>query len=122
MKSPPFAHRSLLETCIQLAYGMTLRAPRDGAGSTSGAAHGSRPTFFEALPANAEARAPIAPPVLTPKRVPRRNPLQRALDAVDDWSYRQQLAARERYLAQANDIFEVEARMRDLERGAHCKS
>jgi hypothetical protein len=115
MKHPPFADRSLLGTCMQVAYGMTLR-PAQLQPTTPGAWSRSSASFFEALPANARARAPVAPAVLASKRAPRRNPLQRALDAVDKWFYRQQVAARERYLAQAQDVFEVEARMRELER------
>ena len=94
MKYPPFADRSLIGTCIQLAQA----------------------SFYEALPSNAEHRAPVAPPVLSPKRAPQPNVLQRALDALDDWFYRQRLASRERYLAQAQNVFELEARMRELDR------
>ena len=94
MKNPPFADRSLLGTCIQLAHA----------------------TFFEALPANVEHRAPVAPLALSPKRAPQQNALQRALSALDDWFYRQRLASREKYLAQSQNVFELEARMRELER------
>jgi len=94
MKNPPFADKSLLGTCIQLAHA----------------------TFFEALPANAEHRAPVAPAVLAPKRAPPPNALQRGLAALDGWFYRQRLASREKYLAQAQNIFDLEARMRELER------
>lgn len=36
--------------------------------------------------------------------------------AMDDWFWRQQLRARDAYLAQSRDVFELEARMRELER------
>ena len=94
MTNPPFADKSLLGTCIKLAHA----------------------TFFEALPANVEHRAPVAPSVLVPKRARQRNPMQRALAAVDNWFYRQRLASREAYLSQAANIFDLEARMRELER------
>lgn len=94
MKNPPFADKSLLGTCIQLAQA----------------------SFYEALPSNVEHRAPVAPAVLVSKRAPQPNLLQRGLDALDDWFYRQRLASRERYLAQSQNIFELEARMRELER------
>ena len=94
MRYPPFADRSLLGTCIQIAHA----------------------TFFEALPANIEQRAPIAPPTLAPKRARPPGALQRGLAALDDWFHRQRLASREKYLSQAQNIFDLEARMRDLER------
>jgi hypothetical protein len=94
MSYPPFADKSLLGTCIQLAHA----------------------TFYEALPSNVEQRAPVAPSNLAPKRAPRPNPLQRGLAALDNWFYRQRLASREKYLAQSQNVFELEARMRELER------
>jgi hypothetical protein len=94
MRHPPFADRSLLGTCIQLAHA----------------------TFFEALPANVEHRAPVAPPVFAPKRARQPGALQRALEALDGWFHHQRLASRERYLSQSQNVFDLEARMRDLER------
>jgi hypothetical protein len=94
MRYPPFADKSLLGTCIQLAHA----------------------TFYEALPSNIEHRAPVAPASLSPKRAPQPNALQRALAAVDGWFYRQRLASRERYLAQSQNVFELESRMRELDR------
>ena len=94
MRNPPFADRSLLGTCIQIAHA----------------------TFFEALPANIEQRAPVAPTVLAPKRARQPGVLQRVLEAIDGWFYRQRLASREEYLSQAQNVFDLEARMRDLER------
>jgi hypothetical protein len=94
MRNPPFADKSLLGTCIQLAHA----------------------TFFEALPSNVEHRAPVAPSSLSPKRALRANALQRGIGALDNWFYRQRLASREKYLAQAQDVFDVERRMRELDR------
>src|SRR5215203_5396995 len=78
MKNPPFADKSLLGTCIQLAHA----------------------TFYEALPSNIDHRAPVAPAVLTAKRARRPNALQRGLEALDNWFHRQRLASREAYLVQ----------------------
>ena len=39
------------------------------------------------------------------------------LDRIDDWFWRQELRDREAYLAQSADVFELEARIRHLERG-----
>jgi hypothetical protein len=97
MKHPPFADDSLLGTCMQIAYGMSLGSTRSVPSTPA------RPTRE-------------SPPGAAPQRAARGNVLRRALDAADEWFYRQKLAARERYLAQAHDVFEVEARMRELER------
>ena len=94
MRNPPFADRSLLGTCIKLAH----------------------TTFFDALPANVEQRPPVARPDLAPKRAPAPGALQRALATLDGWFHRQRLASRERYLSQAQNVFDLEARMRELER------
>ena len=96
MRNAPFADKSLLGTCIQLAHA----------------------TFYEALPSNVEHRAPVAPSSLAPKRALRANALQRGLGALDNWFFRQRLASRERYLADSQDVFEVERRMRELERSS----
>jgi len=39
------------------------------------------------------------------------------LDALDTWFWKQRQRAREAYLAQSQDVFEVERRLRELERG-----
>jgi len=38
------------------------------------------------------------------------------LVAINDWFYRQQVKEREAYLAQSTDIFDLERRIRDLDR------
>ena len=74
-------------------------------------------TFFEALPANAQVRTPTAPEKMPAvKRVARESRLQRWMNAVDGWLYRQQVKQREAYLSEAQDIFDLEARIRYLER------
>jgi Protein of unknown function (DUF3563) len=86
---------SLIGTCIMLAHS----------------------TFYDALPANAERREPIAPANVGPsKRAPREGLVQRLVNALDNWFYRQRVREREAYLAKAKDIFELEYRMRQLER------
>ena len=74
-------------------------------------------TFFDALPANAQRREPIAPAEVTPpKRAPREHLLQRAINLIDTWFYRQRMREREAYLAKAQDVFELEYRLRELAR------
>ncbi|MEP6943885.1 MAG: DUF3563 family protein [Betaproteobacteria bacterium] len=43
-------------------------------------------------------------------------PRKHWLDVLDTWFWKQRQRARETYLAQSQDVFEVERRMRDLER------
>jgi hypothetical protein len=40
--------------------------------------------------------------------------------ALADWFYRQQVKQREAYLAQSADVFDLERRLRQLERQGHC--
>jgi hypothetical protein len=72
-------------------------------------------TFFDALPANAQRKAPTAP------ESPPGGKLAPAahhswLSALDRWFYAQRMKERDAYLAQAQDIFELESRIRQLER------
>ena len=94
MDHPPFSDKSLLGTCLELAHA----------------------TFFDALPSNVDQRGPVAPAVLAPKRAPRANVLQRGIGVLDNWFYRQRIASTDRYLAQAQNVFELEQRMRELAR------
>jgi Protein of unknown function (DUF3563) len=73
-------------------------------------------TFFDSLPANAEMKMPTAPEKMPAKRVAREGRLSRWLNRLDNWFYRQQVKQREAYLAQSQDIFELEARIRHLDR------
>ena len=74
-------------------------------------------TFFDALPANAQMRTPTAPEKMPAvKRAAREGRLQQWLNALDNWMYRQQVKQREAYLSEAQDIFDLEARIRHLER------
>ena len=47
---------------------------------------------------------------------PREGFVQRFLAAIDGWFYRQQMDEREAYLAQSQDIFDLERRLRQLDR------
>lgn len=71
-------------------------------------------TFYDALPANAENRAPVAPATVYPPK--RAGFVGRSLAAMDNWFYRQRQKDRESYLAQAQDIADLEQRLRQLER------
>jgi len=50
------------------------------------------------------------------KRLAREGRLAQWLNAFDNWLYRQQVKQREAYLGESQDIFELEARIRYLER------
>ena len=74
-------------------------------------------TFFDALPANAQMKTPTAPEKLPAvKRFAREGRLSKWLNAFDNWLYQQQVKQREAFLAESQDIFELEARIRHLER------
>ena len=90
-----FSEHSIVGSCIKLA----------------------QTTFFDALPANAEMMTPAAPEkLLASKRAAREGRLAEWINRLDNWFYRQQVKQREAYLAQSQDIFELEARIRHLER------
>jgi hypothetical protein len=65
--------------------------------------------FTSSMP-SAYGPTPVAPPAA--ERVPR----LRWLDRLDNWFARQEQREREAYLAQSADIFELEQRIRRLER------
>ena len=90
-----FSEHSIVGSCIKLA----------------------QTTFFDQLPANAEMKTPTAPEKLPAvKRIAREGRLSRLLNGLDNWLYRQQVKQREAYLGESKDIFELEARIRHLER------
>jgi len=43
------------------------------------------------------------------------------LDRLDAWFWEQDQRAREAYLGKAKDVYDLEARIRDLERGVTCR-
>ncbi|MFO1323290.1 MAG: DUF3563 family protein [Burkholderiales bacterium] len=89
-----FPEHSVIGTCIKLAHA----------------------TFYDALPSNAAHLAPAAPVTIPgTKRTPPLGVLQRWAEAFDRWSYKQTMKEREAYLAQSQDIFELEARLRHMD-------
>ncbi len=90
-----FPEHSVIGACVKLAHA----------------------TFYDALPSNAATMRPTAPTeVDPPMRRPSESLLKRWTNAFDNWCYRQSLNEREAYLAQAQDVFDLENRMRRLER------
>ena len=70
-------------------------------------------TFYDALPSNAQNRAPVAPATaFPPKRV---GILERSFEAIDNWFHRQRQNERESWLAQSSDLADLERRIRQLE-------
>lgn len=104
----PFPEHSFLGTCIKLAQS-TLKSTFFDT------------LFFDTLPSNAEGKEPKAQAELpSPKLAPGENSrLQRWTEALDDWFHRQRMKEREAYLGEAQDIFELEERIRRLERRPH---
>jgi len=91
----PFPENSLVGNCIRLAQS----------------------TFFDAVSARADVLMPKAPATLPPaKSEPFGARLARWMENLDDWLYRQRMNDREAYLAQSQDVFELERRLRDLDR------
>ena len=87
--SHAFNEYSLVGTCIKLAQS----------------------TFQQSMPAVA------LPMEAEPAQAePREGFVQRFLAAIDGWFYRQQMDEREAYLAQSQDIFDLERRLRQLDR------
>jgi hypothetical protein len=70
-------------------------------------------TFSDVMPSRTDSER-TAPNAGGKARVSAKRPS--LLSRLDDWFYRQQLHARESYLAQATDIFDLEQRIRYLER------
>jgi hypothetical protein len=90
-----FTEHSIVGTCLKLA----------------------QTTFYDALPANAEMKTPTAPEKLQAiKRFAPEGRFARWVNALDNWLYRQQVKQREAFLGESQDIFELEARIRYLER------
>ena len=70
----------------------------------------SSPNTVDAASTPSQAGNAVAPP-------PRTLTL---FERLDRWVARMRQSDRERYLAQANDVFELEARIRELERRPYC--
>lgn len=76
-------------------------------------------TLHARFPLRNEVPASAAPPPSRAAATPSKSaPRERKgwLNRLDAWFWRQRQSAREAYLAQARDVFEVERRIRDLER------
>jgi Protein of unknown function (DUF3563) len=69
-------------------------------------------TFSDVMPSKQEAGGKVGPKIAALAVSEPRSFFAR----IDDWFYRQQVNAREAYLAQSTDIFDLEARIRHLER------
>jgi hypothetical protein len=94
-RTHPFPENSLVGNCIKLA----------------------QTTFLDAMPARADLRMPMAPATLAPAQPETLwQRLARLTENLEDWRYRQQMNDREAWLAQSQDIFEVERRLRELDR------
>lgn len=90
--SHAFSEHGLIGTCINLAQS----------------------TFQQTMPAVALPREAELPA----SAQPREGFIRRCVEAFDAWTYRQQLNEREAYLAQSQDIFDLENRLRQLDRRA----
>ena len=75
-------------------------------------------TFSDAMPGKAISRTGTPSESVSAVRSPQKPTL---LSRLDDWLYRQQVKAREAYLATATDICDLEAKIRHLERGPYYK-
>ena len=71
-------------------------------------------TFSDVMPSRQYGAARNAPP--TSALATRAGKSPSWISRLDDWFYRQQLNAREAYLADSTDIFDLEQRIRQLER------
>ena len=72
-------------------------------------------TFFDALPSNTQQRQPTAPTTPPAGMLPAPH-RRRWLAALDHWFHRQRMKERDAYLAQSQNVYELEARIRRLER------
>jgi Protein of unknown function (DUF3563) len=68
-------------------------------------------TFSEVMPSKADPKTP-ASPVRAPKE-------RGWMTALGNWFHRQEVKNREAYLAQSTDVFDLERRIRYLERRAY---
>jgi hypothetical protein len=95
----PFREDSFIGSCIKLAQS----------------------TFFDLLPSNVHGRGPTAPAVLPAPKLAPLEPARssRWIAARDDWMHNQRMKDRESYLAQSVDIFDLERRIRTLERNPY---
>src|SRR5258708_36046329 len=96
MNTDRYPFGALSQGTTLLADAITLHARFPVRNELSAPAEGSRPTAAASKPAPPERKG--------------------WLNRLDAWFWRQRQSARDAYLAQAKDVFEVERRIRDLER------
>ena len=72
--------------------------------------------FFDDLPANAHHHPPTAPATLAGPLAAAPSLRQRWWAGLERWMYQQQVREREAYLGQARDVYDLEQRIRNLER------
>jgi hypothetical protein len=72
--------------------------------------------FFDDLPSNANNRPPVAPTALAGPLEAAPTLRQRWLAGLERWMYQQQVREREAYLGQSRDVYDLEQRIRNLER------
>ena len=93
-RNRPFAENGFMDVVIKLA----------------------QTAFFDDLPSNANNRAPVAPTALAGPLEVAPSLRHRWLAGLERWMYQQQVREREAYLGKSRDIFELEQRIRHLER------
>jgi len=91
--TPTIAEPGFIALCIQLAQA----------------------TFSDVMPAKADSRGSADLSRTTPKSAAKTN----WMTALGNWFHRQEVKNREAYLAQSTDIFDLERRIRHLERRAY---
>ena len=72
--------------------------------------------FFDDLPSNANNRPAVAAATVAGPLEDAPSLRQRWLAGLERWMYRQQISKREAYLSQSRDVYELEERIRNLER------
>ncbi len=90
----PYAENGFMDVCVKLA----------------------QTAFFDNLPSNVNDHPPTAPALLPGPMAGAPSVRRRWLAALDDWMHRQQVRERESYLSRSRDVFDLERRIRDLER------
>ena len=73
-------------------------------------------TFSDVMPSD---DGPKSSAIASRKAAARSGPAKSWTERFSDWMYRQQVAEREAYFAQATDIFDLERRMREYDRRMH---
>lgn len=96
-RNHPFAENGFMDVCVKLA----------------------QTAFFDNLPSNVQNRPPTAPAVAPGPLEAAPSLRRRWLAALDRWMYQQQVREREAYLGRSRDVYDLERRIRELERRAY---